>query len=361
MHTTVNSSTVSPTTLKLPKNADSFPPAIEYLLITIYVIVVLVGIFGNGLVCYLFASKKVKRKPFNVLLLNLSIADLLADLFVIPYISVNLKLLRHLSSKYANLACAFTIGLTPFWVVTCSSLLSLCFISLTRYLQVKRPVAYTRVTSRRGIAIFIVMSYIIGLGSLAPNLFSFKYEPETGVCHRAWPKGFHGVAYSAATAAVAVVLPTVSMVFTFVSTTRTLWKLSVNEDNDDGSLRQPLLASTVESRKNAIKLLGGLIIVFIVCWCPFFIYWVLSRAVPPMFSKGVEGDYTRMKVIRLCILAAVCNTIADPLLYVLRIEEFRRGIKDTVRGFSSGVFGRRLSSIKGQGNARVKELKFNAA
>ena len=344
---TVGSSTINPTaTQEFVESHHLFEIPVEYILITFHVVVIFLGISGNSMVCYLFASKKVRRTSFNVLLLNLSVADLLADLFVIPYIVVDLKLLRHLSSRNANLVCAFTISLTPFWAVTTVSLFSLCFISLTRYLQLRCSAVHSRITSRRGITIFIIIIWLLSLGLPVPNLFSFKYDPKTAICHRSWPRGFRGVIYCETVSALAIFLPSVSMISTFLLTVRTYSKLRAKQDTvESDSITKPLLSNVMVKRRSAVRLLGSLIIVFIVFWCPFFFYWVLSEAAPKVFPNGKSGDYTRLKVIRCCILAAMCNTVADPLVYALRGEEFQRAIKDTIQRMRCRVFGRKLSTV----------------
>ena len=331
---TANHSVVSPTAQQFLETQHIFSLPVKYLLMALYSTVAFLGICGNAMVCYLFASKRVKHTSFNLLLLNLSVADLLADLFMIPYVYVqyaSMTILRRLSNKNANWVCAFTMGLLPFWVVTAVSIFSLSFISMTRYLQVKYPIAHSRVTSRHGTIISIIIMWLVGLGLPAPILFSFKYKPEIATCHRTWLVGFNGKIYSAATAIIGIVFPSLSMVFTFLSTARILQRLSTYNEDDD-SITQPLLSSTTVQRRNAIRLLGGLIIVFVIFWSPFFIFWCLSGAVPRVFPRqGVEWDYARMRVHRCCILVALCNTVADPLIYALRGEEFRKGLKDTIQ------------------------------
>ena len=352
---TANGSVVSPTTQEFKENPHLFSLPVECLIIALYVVVLFFGICGNAVVCYLFASKRVKCTSFNMLLLNLSVADLLADIFMIPYVFVGPAILRRLSNKNANWICAFTMGKVPFWVVTAVSLLSLSFISMTRYLQVKYPIAHSKVTSRRGTVISIIIMWLVGLALPAPLLLSFKYKPEIATCHRKWPEGFNGKIYSAATAIIGIVLPTAWMIFTFISTARILRKLN-SHHVDDNSNTQPLLSTNVVQRRKAVKLLGGLIIVFIICWSPFFIYWCLSGAAPAVFPQGgAEWDYARMRVHRCCLLVAFCNTVADPLIYALRGEEFRKALRDIIQKLFSKVCHRQVLPTEGRTNKAVPD------
>ena len=279
------------------------------------------------MVCFLFATNRVPLTPFNSLLLNLSIADLMADIFSYPYIFIDLTSLRNFSKRRADLACAFTIGLTPFWIVTSVSLLTLCFISMTRYVLIKYPFRHTFLTERAYTNTFLAFVWPISIALPLPNFFSFSYDPKTAICYRVWPNNFNGPVYSACIAVFGIGLPGTLMLFTFISTARSLWKRTLD------NVSTPM-AGLIKRRK-AVKLLGFLIVAFLVCWGPFFVYFVLSRSVKSAFPDGAEGEYLRMKIIRAVILVALCNTSADPIIYGLRSEEFRKGLKDTIRRFSS--------------------------
>ena len=281
------------------------------------------GICGNGLVLYLFASKKIRYKSFNLLLLNLSIADLLADIFSYPYFiaGIDISPLRKLSSRNANIACAFTIGLTPFWTVTIVSLLTLSFISLTRYIKIRYPMRCSWITTRRCTVIYIIMAWIIGIGLPSPNFFSFKYVPKIPLCDREYPAGFNGTIYKTGYTIISFVIPVIVMLLAFLLVACTVWKKSAMLSETSS-----LPTASIVKRRKAVKLLGALIAVFFLCWSPFFIYFCLGAFMPRSFWKNNLAS----KVICGTILAALCNTIADPIVYALRGDEFREGFKEAI-------------------------------
>ena len=339
MTTTSNANTTfSPTTQEILLDASLFPPGVHYTIVTLYVLVTCFGICANCMVLYLFASKKIKFTSFNLLLLNLSVADLLADIFSYPYIfaGIDLSPLRNLSSKMADVSCAFTIGLTPFWTVTTVSLFTLTFISLTRCLKIRYPMRCEWITTRRCTIIYIVFAWIAGIGLPSPNFFSFKFVRKTAVCDRSYPEGFHSGIYRIGIALISFAIPITLMLSAFLLVAFSLWKKSkiLGETT-------PLPDSSLAKRRNAVKLLGALIIVFFICWSPFFTYFLLSGIITSKF----RGKNLANKIICGTILFALCNSAADPVVYALKGDEFRKAFQATLRQFASTGFGRKLLSV----------------
>src|ERR1700735_4909139 len=56
-----------------------------YALVITYVILIIVGAFGNGLVCIAVARKPAMRTERNMFILNLAISDLFFCFFTIPF------------------------------------------------------------------------------------------------------------------------------------------------------------------------------------------------------------------------------------------------------------------------------------
>ena len=334
-------STLSPTatTRKFVENTNLYPLALQNIVIVLYVIVTCLGIIGNGAILYLFASRKIRYTSFNLLIFNLAIADFLADIFAYPYIFMGIDLggLRQISITNANLACAFTIGLTPFWMVTGVSIITLSFVSYTRYLKIKHPLKDYCVTGSHGTKTFLLICWVIGICIPIPNFFSFKYLPESAVCGRSWPRGFDSIAYRISTAFISIFLPTLIMLFTLITTRYILSVQSRSTDNIISQLPDGYLAK----RRKVVRLFGALIIVFLVFWSPFFTYWVLAAIIPQTFIKDNNGG----KVICACILVALCNTVANPVIYALRGEAFQKGLKDTLQEILSSRVGKMLSTL----------------
>lgn len=311
-----NLTTYIPSTNQPYINREILPTAVDHLVKFAFVVVAVLGLTGNGFIFYLFASKRVKLTAFNVLLLNLSISDAIADISIWPYVFVDLKSFRGLDQSTADQLCFVTMGQMTYWIATVASLFTLTVISLSRYAFIHRPMKARFFNKRHASLIVVLMIWPVSFSMCLPSLFSLRYNEIYAVCERDWPKGIHGQAYSAITAVLGYVFPAVVMTFTFITTRQQLWL-----NNNNNIIRS---ACSVRRRKKASMLLGALVIAFFVCWGPFFVYWILSRTATSIFPQGPEGDYSRMRTILFVVLISLCNTVADPIIYGLRGEDFRK-------------------------------------
>eukprot|EP00112_Aurelia_sp_Birch-Aquarium-sp1_P016747 Seg382.10 transcript_id=Seg382.10/GoldUCD/mRNA.D3Y31 product="Pyroglutamylated RFamide peptide receptor" protein_id=Seg382.10/GoldUCD/D3Y31 len=314
--TTTTTTTLIPndTTVTIP---PLFSNGFEIGLRIIYLLMTFLGIGGNGLIIYLIVSKKVGRTSFNILLTNLSLADLLANFFLYPYIFIDIQGLD-ISQSTGRVLCNFTIGLTSFFICCVVSFLTLTTISVNRYICINHPLKFSWQQSKDGSKIFSVITWVISILVLSPNFFSFVYLKQWGICRREWPNGLNGKLYTLFTALFGLLAPVLVLFYTYIATVKTL-----RNKVSDTVVVQSIPQNT---RRKTVRLLGWLIVVFALCWSPFFIYWVLSRYAN-VFSEGNMGDIQRMRAIRLTIIPATLHTIADPILYGLVSEQYRVAVK----------------------------------
>ena len=316
-----NSSTIPANISTVTDIPKVFSTQIDILLKVLYIIVTLAGITGNCLIIFLVTTKRVNQSAFNILLTNLSFADLAANISLYPYVFIDIKGFD-VSKSTGTVICNFTIGLQLFFTCASVSLLTLTIISLNRYISINYPLKFAWQHGKRGSKITIICSWIFALITICPNFVSFTYMKDWGICKREWPSGINGQLYSILTAFLGLVVPATVLIYTFCATVKNL-RTKVEDLQFASAVRQ-------KSRKRTMFLLGWLVIIFCVCWSPFFIYWILSRSAN-VFDKGNVGDYQRMRVIRWTILIASLNTVADPFLYGLFSEQFRRALKMLLR------------------------------
>ena len=306
-------------TASTPLNKDLLPIWIDITMKVLYVVVAGLGVLGNGLVFYLFGSKRVKMTPFNVLLLNLSISDTLGDMSLWPYVFIDLRSLRGLSQSAANSMCVVIMGHMTYWLAASAALLTLCVVSISRYFFIRYPMKAQCFKKRHALYIVILFIWPISTAVVMPHFFSFYYNAQFSICERRWPDGINGRVYSGITALLAYILPVCILIFTFIATRQRLWLTK-----STNLIRSP---SSIRRRKAASMLLAALILAFFACWGPFFIYWALSRTIRSIFPEGPEGEYIRMRIIVFVVFVSLCNTVADPIIYGLRGGDFRKSLR----------------------------------
>ena len=158
-------------------------------LILLFVIVLLIGLIGNGLVLLsVFTSHiQIRRSPTNLLLVNLSCADLIILIFnTFDVLQLSLdrswptawhlglplcKIVRfaQVFGCYVSVQTLLIISIERYW----SSVRSQTPIDLhcSRYVSIIHPIRLSRVRRRQRLRTLFVMIWLLGLLIASPNLY----------------------------------------------------------------------------------------------------------------------------------------------------------------------------------------------
>lgn len=129
------------------RNATA-PPVLSFITATVSVLLMLITVPGNLLICVAVVRDPCKtlRTPFNLFLLNISAADLVVGLGVLP-LSIAYHTLEGMGLYYS--ALVKTLHLV-FFISCTASVLGIAALSLDRYICVSTPLKYRlRLTSSR--------------------------------------------------------------------------------------------------------------------------------------------------------------------------------------------------------------------
>uniref|UniRef100_A0A671TJH6 G-protein coupled receptor 84-like n=2 Tax=Sparus aurata TaxID=8175 RepID=A0A671TJH6_SPAAU len=147
--------------------------------------VTIIGTVGNLMTILAFAIDPHLRTRFNVLIVNLALADLLYCTIVQP-ISVDSYL--HLRWRSGQLWCKIFTLLQ--FLFNCVSIITLCLIAGGRYLIVAKRAVFDRVFSDLGLSLLIISAWTLGLVSLGPLWPGYMFEPNECMCSINW-KMYH--------------------------------------------------------------------------------------------------------------------------------------------------------------------------
>ena len=290
-----------------------------------YAFVSLAAVIGNSGVCYIIVKYKKIQNTVNLLLLNLSFADIVTALAVYPYLFLDLSKIN-IKGKYADFLCGLTEGLTLFFSASLVNLLTLSVLSLSRYTLINHPTKQNWRIRKQNVKWIAVATWLVSFSLLIPNGVSFRYNPGNKICWRHWAKGIIPVLYFVATLIMGMAVPLFTLTFTYISTIYTLWfKASTRRLSRSNSQ-----TSVSTSRKRISVLLGLLILAYLVCWLPFGVYWLLSAALN-YFPKTVEGQKQMIRITRYTILVALVNTSLDPIVYAYSNRQIKDGARRTIR------------------------------
>ncbi|KAG2465727.1 alpha-1D adrenergic receptor [Polypterus senegalus] len=303
---------------------------------------ILFAIVGNILVILSVVCNRHLQTVTNYFIINLAIADLLLSTIVLPF-SASLEVLGFW--VFGRIFCNIWAAVD---VLCCTaSIMSLCVISIDRYIGVKYSLKYpTIMTERKAVVILIVVwvsSMVISIGPL----LGWKEPPplDESICRITEEPGY--ALFSSLFSFYLPLMVILAMYFRiYIVARRTTKSLeagvkkernksievvlrihcrSVLEEaaaNSSKSKCHPFRSSLsvrllkFSREKKAAKTLAIVVGVFILCWLPFFFVLPLGS-----FFPALKPSETVFKVI---FWLGYFNSCINPIIYPCSSKEFKR-------------------------------------
>ncbi|XP_040893066.1 alpha-1D adrenergic receptor [Toxotes jaculatrix] len=311
---------------------------------------ILVAIVGNILVILSVVCNKHLQTVTNYFIVNLAMADLLLGIIVLPF-SASLEVLG--CWVFGRVFCNIWAAVD---VLCCTaSILSLCIISIDRYIGVKYCLKYPSImTERRAVAILVlvwVSSTVISVGPL----LGWKEPPpvDDSICRITEEPGY--ALFSSLFSFYLPLMVILIMYFrVYVVARRTTKSLeagvkrernksmevvlrihcrSVLEDarpassksNKNHPFRSSLSVRLMKfsREKKAAKTLAIVVGMFILCWLPFFFFLPLGS-----FFPALKPSDTVFKVV---FWLGYFNSCINPMIYPCSSKEFQRAFTRLLR------------------------------
>nr|CAA80654.1 5HTx serotonin receptor [Mus musculus] len=311
---------------------------------SILTLITLLTIAGNCLVVISVCFVKNVRQPSNYLIVSLALADLSVAVAVMPFVSVT----DLIGGKwiFGHFFCNVFIAMD---VMCCTaSIMTLCVISIDRYLGITRPLTYPVRQNGKCMAKMILSVWPLSASITLPPLFGWAQNVnDDKVCLISQDFG-----YTIYSTAVAFYIPMSVMLFMYYQIYKAARKSAAKHKFSGFPRVQPesvislngvvKLQKEVEEcanlsrllkheRKNissfkreqkAATTLGIIVGAFTVCWLPFFL---LSTARP--FICGTSCSCIPLWVERTCLWLGYANSLINPFIYSF----FNRDLRTTYR------------------------------
>ena len=297
----------------------------------ILVIFAVCTILGNTLVLVATWRESSLHQPNKYFVACLAVADLLVGMISEPFIVYELNLDDESRRTMSIHLCRFIVWIDTFALA--ASIYILTFISFDRYLKIRKPLQYrSRMTTSKSLKII----FIIWLISTA--IATYAASPNSGsatslVCSTAdfdKIKGFSTfLAVSVFFLPTAVILVMYALIFTVVHKRQKmlrngeLGQTSCNDLNQRGAFRQDL---------KAIRMLLVVVGVFILCWCPHFIFVLLNHHYPNFIDIDDSTSFSYLRRIRIAALVQgrlpYFNSLCNPIIYACLDQTYRQAFKN---------------------------------
>lgn len=151
----------------------------------VYGLITIIGVIGNTLVIGVVKKKRSMQSTTNILLANLSLADLLTILWSVP-IEVLSRPEYHPKGNLVSHLCRF-LSIGSLVVITLTvSILLMAIISLERYHALVKPFKRRRRLRKNNIIFVIIPIWIVALICSLPVFIYSYYNTEYQMCDLDW-------------------------------------------------------------------------------------------------------------------------------------------------------------------------------
>lgn len=345
-------------------------------------------VFGNLLVLLSVAIYKNLRHTTNYFIVNLACADLLLGLSVLPF-SAMLDILGYW--PFGPVLCIFWTSVDVLWCT--GSIITLCVISVDRYIGITRPLQHGIIMSERRACWIISLVWVVSLAISIGPVFGWRHDRKLASAQNCQVN--REPAYVLFSVTGSFYIPMFIIVFVYSrifktvnqhsrnlqkgETTMTWGKSSTKKvklrihtgrsssntimnGNSKHNMSERLIKFS--RQKKAAKTLGIVVGVFILCWFPFFLVLPLGA----LCSKCSPPE----DLFKVIFWLGYCNSMMNPVIYGFSSKEFKRAFRNIlgckcrksqrfkqIQRYSFYDHHERSNSNFSSPNEKIKSLKHN--
>ncbi|XP_075960886.1 alpha-1A adrenergic receptor [Anarhichas minor] len=307
-------------------------------------ILILFGIVGNILVILSVVCHRHLRTVTHYFIVNLAVADLLLSSTVLPFSAIFEIVDRWVFGRaFCNVWAAVDV------LCCTASIMSLCVISVDRYIGVSYPLRYPSIVTKRRALLAVMLLWVLSVIISIGPLFGWK-EPapeDESIC-----KITEEPAYAIFSAVGSFYLPLAIILVMYCRVyvvahreSRGLREGHKTEKSDservilrihrgntsvleDESLRSrthfALRLLKFSREKKAAKTLGIVVGCFVLCWLPFFLVLPIGSIFPAYRPSDT--------VFKITFWLGYFNSCINPIIYPCSNQEFKKAFQSLLGG-----------------------------
>ena len=282
-----------------------------------YVVFATLGIIGNFIVICVIARSSAMRKTYaNILILNQSVIDLMASVFILATTTTN-KSVDNLSGIWGELYCRLWLSDLPMWSLLVSSSYTLMALTFERYMSIVRPVLHLNMFSKYKVICMACAAWTPGF-----VLYVCFLVPTTqitnGQCYagsnfvkESWKK-VTGIALFV----IQYLIPTVCFITCY---SRIFICLRNRVAIDGEASNNAAVVLKTRARNNVLKTLVIVVVCYIACSSWNQLLFLASNFGVTINYKGTFYNFT--------VIAMFSNCCINPCIYALKYERYRRELR----------------------------------
>ena len=278
----------------------------------IAITVLVVGAALNSMTVYLYYRGKIVRSNFHYSLNIMSIVSIVQQFSFVPYIAYERKIEYPSKSLLVSVQCSFSYALHAFFNACFINVYLICFLAVQRYIIITRPMKSLTFTNKTCRNYIIGVVIYIGVTS-SPNLLSFRTDVD-GFCRESFMFGYQFSQYFAFFIVMSgLAVPTIVMVTAYILTIYHMFGKS-HELEQDIALRK--------HRLKIVKSLGILIAIFLFCWTPFSMNYLVSYFGVYTFDR--DGTIYYRQVNKIVLLPTTMMATFNAITFALSSRDIRK-------------------------------------
>ncbi|KAM8842583.1 somatostatin-like receptor F_48D10.1 [Synchiropus picturatus] len=294
-----NASQQNQSTRSVPFHGSSTP-----LTAVIYLVVFVVGLAGNTLAIYVVVRYAKMKCVTNIYILNLAVAD---ELYILglPFLTT-----QNVLSYWPFGSFLCRVVMTADSMNQFTSIFCLTVMSIDRYLAVVHPIRSTRWRHPRVARMVSVLMWALSFVVVLP-VFIFSDIQETfNSCNMIWPepRDVWSTVFILYTAIVGFFGPLLIICLCYL--------LIVIKVKSSG-VRVGFTKQRRSERK-VNRMVVVIVLVFVLCWLPFFIINIVNLVVIIPESNVTAGIYF------FVVILSYANSCANPLLYCFLSDNLKQ-------------------------------------
>ncbi|KAJ8338341.1 hypothetical protein SKAU_G00373070 [Synaphobranchus kaupii] len=288
---------------------------------TVYSIITVFGLVGNGFALLVLIRTFRHRLPFHIYMLNLAVADVLCvstlPLRVFYYINKGHWTLGDFLCRVSSYALYVNLYCSVFFLTA---------MSCTRFIAIVFPVQNLRLVNERKARIVCICIWVFICSASSPFLMTGQYvdkETNKTKCFEP-PKRIAGLSklkvLNYFSLVVGFIVPFLIILVCYAGIIRTLLTSSYS------------IKRQKTNHAKAIRMIVIVMLVFLVSFMPYHIQRTMHLHLLSRGDVSCEDQAYMQKsvVITLCLAAA--NSCFDPLLYFFSGENFRNRMSTLRKG-----------------------------
>ncbi|XP_069762279.1 G-protein coupled receptor 84-like [Narcine bancroftii] len=297
-----------------------------------------VGTLGNGLTILAFVLDPRLRTTFNLLILNLTLADLAYCALLQP---VTIHTYMQEAWNWGRAPCQ-VFGLLLF-TLNLVSILSMGLVAGSRYALVTRPEAFRRAFRPLALPLWLGLPWMLSFTCLAPFWDVFEFLPAVCTCSfnrrrgRPYTSILHGLTFGLGLSSIGVFYLLIHRRMRKVSQALSSYGARRNEGEREGSLVQARKSRGRRGKEaefsRVTAMCFAMFLVYLGCYLPFCLLHLVGKWLSASaLAQTLVGNLTWF------------NSCLNPLLYAAMNRQFRQGYQAVFQRLACWAVGRGAAS-----------------